>query len=101
MGPHDVNLLMPTVRKFAVRETDVSRTANVGMVGKNWLRTHLEHELLVGVVPRLAGPGQELRDVLGALGLGGGGPVTVLYHLSILRKKKFIHTYPNIYLIRH
>ena len=29
---------MPTVQTFAVRETSVSRTANVGMVGKNWLQ---------------------------------------------------------------
>ena len=28
---------MPTVPTFAVRETDFSRTANVGTVGKNWL----------------------------------------------------------------
>ena len=27
---------MPTVQTFAVRETLVSRTANVGTVGKNW-----------------------------------------------------------------
>ena len=29
---------MPTVQTFAVRETNVSRTANVGTVGKNWLK---------------------------------------------------------------
>ena len=29
---------MPTVPTYAVRETDVSRTAYVGTVGKNWLR---------------------------------------------------------------
>ena len=28
---------LPTVSTFALRETDVSRTANVGTVGKNWL----------------------------------------------------------------
>jgi len=30
-----VNPFMPTVPTFSVRETDVSRTANVGTVGKN------------------------------------------------------------------
>ena len=33
-----INPFMPTVPTFAVQETDVSRTANVGTVGKNWLR---------------------------------------------------------------
>ena len=33
-----LNTFMPTVPTFAVRETDVSRTANVGTVGKNWFR---------------------------------------------------------------
>ena len=33
-----LNLFMPTVPTFALRETDVSRTANVGTVGKNRLR---------------------------------------------------------------
>ena len=34
----DVNPFMPTVQIFAVQETDVSRTANVGTVGMNGLR---------------------------------------------------------------
>ena len=33
-----LNPFMPTVPTFAVRETDVSRTSNVGTVGKNWFR---------------------------------------------------------------
>ena len=37
MGAH-FDPFMPTVPTFAVRETDVSRTANVGTVSKNWLR---------------------------------------------------------------
>ena len=32
-----LNPFMLTVPTFAVRETSVSRTANVGTVGKNWL----------------------------------------------------------------
>jgi len=37
-----INPFMPTVPTFAVRETDVYRTANVGTVGKNWL-TDVDH----------------------------------------------------------
>ena len=32
------NQFLPILPTFAVRETDVSRTANVGRMGKNWLR---------------------------------------------------------------
>ena len=38
LGRDMLNPFMPTVQTFAVRrETDVSRTANVGTVGKNGL----------------------------------------------------------------
>ena len=37
MDPAPVNPFMPTVPTFAVRETDVSQTANVGTVGMNGL----------------------------------------------------------------
>jgi len=39
-----INTFLPTVPTFAVRETTVSRTANVGMVGKNGLRVILKHQ---------------------------------------------------------
>ena len=39
-----VNQFLPTVPTFAVRETDVSRTANVATVGKNWLRAFCRND---------------------------------------------------------
>ena len=47
---------MPTVPTFAVRETDVSRTANVGTVGKNGLKKKEKK-----------GPPPQLAEQVGAL----------------------------------
>jgi len=49
-----LNPFMPTFQTFAVRETDVSRTANVGTVGKNWLRKRNGGQKCVKKKPYLA-----------------------------------------------
>ena len=70
---------MPTVQTFVVRETDVSRTANVGTVGKNWLRKRNGEQLITPSPSQLVGP-QFLEAVQPSMGAHWNPAVEAAWH---------------------
>ena len=47
------NLFMPTIPTFAVRETSVSRTANVGTVGMNEFKLNKLQKYILKIVVQI------------------------------------------------